>query len=172
MTTTAAPAQDAPTARPAGTGSGRLLLAIGVGVVALVGVAIALVLLLPRAEPTYPAGSPEAAFVAYLRASDADDLESAYAALSPQIRASWPYAAYVSEHDMAGPYADTRRVYIDRAEPTADDRVTLHLTLEWSSGEGLTASRWYERDVRIRMVRVEGAWYVDQTLIGTQEWYR
>ncbi len=162
---------DAPADRRQGFGSNRLLLVIGAGVAALVFVAMALVLLLPHPEPVYPAGSPEAAFQSYLRAWDAGDDKAAYAALSPRVRASWTYDGYLLEQDQYRQYDNERRVFIDRVE-TAEDEATLHLTIEWSGGGALTSSRWYERDVRIRMTKVEGTWYVDQALLGTQSTYR
>jgi len=152
-----------------GTGANRLLAIVGLGIAALVVVALTLVFLLPRSEPSYPPGSPEAAFQAYLAASDAGDIEAAYAALSPRVRARWTYDAYVREADMYGSQAGGRRVYIDRVVRIGDEQATLHLTIEWMGGAGLTTSRWYERDVRIRMVSVDGTWYVDQALIGTQQ---
>ena len=152
-----------------GAGSNRLLVIVGLAIAAVVVVALTLVFLLPRSEPSYPPGSPEAAFQAYLAAFDAGDIEAAYAAFSPRVRARWTYDAYVREADMSGSYAGGRRVYIDRVVRIGDEQATLHLTIEWMSGAGLTTSRRYERDVRIRMVSVDGTWYVDQALIGTQQ---
>jgi len=152
-----------------GTGSNRLLVIVGLGIAAVVVVALTLVFLLPRSEPSYPPGSPEAAFQAYLAASDAGDIEAAYAAFSPRVRAGWTYDAYVREADLYGSYAGERRVYIDRVVRIGEEQATLHLTIEWMSAAGLTTSHWYERDVRIRMVSVGGTWYVDQALLGTQQ---
>jgi len=153
------------TERP-GPSSTRPLLAIGFGIGVLVFVALVVVLLLPRTGPTYPAGSPEAVFQAYLAAADAYDLEAAYQAFSPRMRATWSYGEFARERNMYGYGGNKRSVWIDSVDRSGD-RAILHLTIEWVSGDGLTASRWYDRDVRIAMVLDDGTWYIDQGLIDT-----
>lgn len=146
--------------------SNRLLLVIGLGVGALVVAAVAIVLLLPRSGPTYPAGSPEAAFQAYLIASEAYDFETAYQAFSPRVRATWSYDDFARERNMYGYGGNKRSVWIDSVDRHGD-RAVLGLTIEWVSGEGLTSSRGYDRDVRIAMILDDGTWYIDQSLMDT-----
>jgi hypothetical protein len=157
----AAPAADRPAAS-----SNRLLLVVVGGVAALVVVALAVVLLLPRGEATYPAGSPEAAFQAYLAAAETNDLEATYQAMSPRVRASWTYDEFVNERSMFGSSYGRRNVWIDSVD-RRDDRAVLHVTIEWMYGEGLTASRSYDRDIALSMVLVDGTWYIDQRVVDS-----
>lgn len=154
---------DAP--RPS-AGSTRLLLLVAAGVAALVVVALAVALLLPRGAPTYPAGSPEAAFQAWLTAAEDADYEAIYAAFSPRVRATWTYDQYLSERGMYGESGGRRLVWIDSVD-RRNDQAVLHVTVEYRSGEGLSTSRWYDRDIRVPMVLVDGTWYLDQRLIDT-----
>jgi hypothetical protein len=160
------------TQTPTRTGpvSGPLVVAVGL-VVGLVVVAVVAVLLVGQGSPrTYPAGSPEAAFQAYLQAYDADDLETAHGAFSTQVRKTWSYETYVRDTTSWGGSSTDPRVWIDSVT-TSGDEATLHLTIEWSSGSGIGASRWYDRNVEIRMVSENGGWFIGQRLIGVERYF-
>ncbi len=152
-------------------GVDRRILVIGVGLAVVFVAILALALALGGRPASYPAGSPEAAFQAFLQASEGGDTETAYAALSPQVRARWTYAAFDQQHRMYRSGDERTLVYIDRVD-VAGDRATLRLTVEHLYGEGLTSDRWTEHDVPVRMLLVDGNWYVDQALTGTQEMYK
>lgn len=158
------PSPDLPAADRPAPSSNRLLLIVGGAVAALVVVALAVVLLLPRNEPAYPAGSPEAAFQAYLVAGDAYDLEATYQAMSPRVRQTWTYDQYTTDRSMYGRGSGRRNIWIDSVD-RMDGKAVLHVTIEWISGDGLAASRWYDRDIPVAMVLVDGTWYIDQRIV-------
>jgi hypothetical protein len=162
-----------PISAPHPTASLDRRILVGGGALAILFVAILAVALVVGARPaSYPAGSPEAAFQAFVQASETGDTEAAYALLSPRIRSTWTYTAFDQQQRMYGDGGDRTLVYIDRTVSRGDDAVALYLTIEHVYGEGLTSSRWTERDVPVRMALVDGTWYVDQALAGTQEMYK
>jgi hypothetical protein len=154
-----------------GTGVDRRLVLMGAGIVVVVLVALAVVAVVGGRPAQYATGTPEAAFQSLLQASDAGDTETAYAALSPRVRGLWTYDDYAMQAPMYRNTGERLNVYIDRTL-VEGDRATLGLTVEHVYGEGLTASRWTEPNVQVRLVRVDGTWYVDAPLAGTQWIYR
>jgi hypothetical protein len=156
------------TAPHSNAGIDRRIVLIGVGLVVVIGAAFVAALLIGDRSATYPADSPEAAYVAFLDAWEADDVATAYAALSPRIRAARTYDEYAIYRGMYRDPDERRAVYIEGVERDGE-RATLRSTIEHVYGTGLTASRWSETDVAVHMVQVDGTWYVDQLLAGTQE---
>lgn len=154
-----------------GAGLDRRLVLVGVGIVAVVLIAFAVVAVIGGRPAQYAAGTPEAAYQSFLQASDAGDTETAYAALSPRVRELWTYDEYAAQAPMYRNTGERQNVYIDRAL-VEGDRATLFLTVEHVYGEGLTAGRWTEEGVTVRLVRDAGTWYVDAPLAGTQWIYR
>lgn len=150
------------------TGIDRRIVLIGVGLVIVIGAAFVAALLIGDRPATYPADSPEAAYVAFLDAWEADDVATAYAALSPRIRTARTFDEYETYRAMYRDPGERRAVYIEGVERDGD-RATLRLTIEHVYGSGLTASRWTETDIPVRMVRVDGTWYVDEYFAGTQK---
>jgi hypothetical protein len=157
---------DAAPVAPRTAGPSRPILWLTIALLALAVVAVAVVLLGGRASPaTYPAGSPEAAYQAYLAAFDDPDPAIAYASLSRGVRARWPYDEYLMARDSASwQMQQDHRTWIDRVERSGD-RATLHLTFEFSSGSGLNTSTWSDHR-EVRMVLEDGEWRIDQRLAG------
>jgi hypothetical protein len=86
--------------------------------------------------------------------------------MSPRVRQTWTYDQFVSERGMYGSGSGRRNVWIDSVGRTVE-RAVLHLTVEWLSGEGLTASSWYDRDIAVAMVLDDGSWYIDQRIVDS-----
>ena len=155
---------DAAPVSPRTTGPSRPILWLTIALVAPAVVAVAVVLLGGRVTPaTYPADSPEAAFQAYLNAYDGPDPAAAYAALTKRVRDTWPYDEYVMETSKWQTGQD-HRTWIDRVERSGG-RATLCLTIEYSSGNGLSTSTWTDHR-QVRMALEDGAWRIDQRLVG------
>src|SRR5918994_2272082 len=68
----------------------RSMLLAGGLIAALIVVALVAVLIRPTGPTTYPDGSPEAAFQAYMSAYDAEDVEAAYGWFSSPVKDSLP----------------------------------------------------------------------------------
>jgi hypothetical protein len=153
-------------------GSSRGLLLIAGVVLLLLAATVAVVLLAggPR-EPDLEPGSPEAALHGYLTAFDEGDLETAHSYFSASLRQRWSLDAYrravdlqgTGHHPDGGP---ARRVVFDRSD-VFDDTARVRLTVEEFYGEGLGGST-YRSAREVRMVREEGAWYLDQALVGLE----
>ena len=129
--------------------------------------AIGTVILRPAAPAVYPAGSPEAAFQAFLTEYDTGDLDAAYAHFSASVRSRLSFSDF---RRMADDYAwqddDDRRVVLDKVDATGDSAV-LHIRVERFTPEGLGGNRTsYAQD--IRLVREAGAWRIDEPLAGTE----
>jgi hypothetical protein len=143
------------------------------GVVALLVITVAVVLLAGQRPPReYPAGSPEAAFQAYLVAWEAANYEAAYAAFTTAVRAATPLADYrrqAADFRTNGlPPGTSRRVFIDRTTITGDE-TTLDVTIEETTVNGLSADRYrYSRS--FVMVREDGAWRFDRIFMGIERW--
>lgn len=137
------------------------------GIAALI-VATALVVLVSAGrEAEFEPGTPEAALQAYLAAYESGDLDEAYGHLSSRIREDWSAAAYedaVASYGPAGFEGPSRRILFDRSE-VEGETARVHLTVEEFSGDGLSGDTWRSPRV-VRMVRENGAWLVDERLIG------
>lgn len=156
---------DADATAPAPRPTARPLIAIAVAVGLVVIVAVVAVVAFGSRTATYPADSPEAAFQGYLTAFQQDDREAAYPFFSKQVRAGMSLTQYGQDIAMRGGEPDVR-VWIDRTD-LKGDRATLHLTVEHYYGAGLQSSR-YRSQTQVRMVREDGAWRVDDQLIGVE----
>lgn len=143
----------------------RSMLVAGGVIAALIVVAIVVVLTRPTGPTTYPDGSPEAAFQAYLSAYDAEDVEGAYDWFSSSVRESLSIADYrrmLSENSWQR--EQSRRIVLDRVD-LGEQRAILHLRVEHFSQDGLGGSRW-SYDQSVRLVTERGAWKIDEPLLG------
>jgi hypothetical protein len=158
---------DATPVAPKTAGPSRTLVGVTIALVALAVIAMVVVILGGRAGPAaYPTGSPEAAFQSYLQAFDDGDTAAAYAALSTRAKASWPYDQYLQDLDTFGKWQPERQVWIDSVERDGA-RATLHLTVEYRSGSGLSTSTWTDTQ-DIRLTLEEDGWRVDQRIVGLE----
>jgi hypothetical protein len=139
------------------------------GVIAAVAFAAVLVVIATTRPPAaYPAGSPEAAFQAYLRAWEADDTETVHAAFSDRIRAEFPLARY---HAMLADYgwarADDRRVVLVASRVDGDD-ATLDLRVDQFAEGGGMGGDVVSWEASVRLVHEDGTWHVDELLAGLE----
>jgi hypothetical protein len=154
--------------RAASTTRSKLIIggAIALGAVLAIA-AIGAIILRPAAAAVYQAGSPEAAFQAYLIEYDGGDLDAAYNRFSASVRSqhSFPdYRQVVSNY--AWQDADDPRVVLDRVDRTGDTAV-LHIRVERFTADGLGGNRTsYEQ--AIRLVHEVGAWKIDELLAGVE----
>lgn len=144
----------------------RGLILVGVGVVALlIAAAIVVVVAGDVGDPAFEAGSPQAALHDYLVAYEAGQLDVAHAQFSTRVRDRWDIDAYrdaVDGGEAPGAGA-ARRVIFDRADVTGET-ARVRLTIEEFVGDGLGGeTNRYPRE--IRMVREDGAWRIDETLV-------
>ncbi|HUZ00590.1 MAG TPA: hypothetical protein VMU89_09570 [Thermomicrobiaceae bacterium] len=149
---------------------GRSIAIIGVVVVLLVVAAVVAALTLgSRGETTFPAGSPQAAFQAYYRASQAGDLTTAYGSFSQSVHAQMSpeqYAQLASSYGSSmAPPGTTQRLTINEVVTHASASATLYVTVERVSGSGLDVSR-FTYDRQIWMVQEDGAWKIGEALLG------
>jgi hypothetical protein len=130
---------------------------------ALVALAIqAGLLVTSRQDASYAPDSPEAASQGYLHAWDSGDPDGAYAALSDRARSRVPEREFRDVHRW--PEEESARIWIDDVSG-AGEQVTLAVTVE-SSNPGFLRSERYRDELRIRMVREDGAWMIDTPLVG------
>jgi hypothetical protein len=155
---------------PTTSAADRGLLLIGGAIVAIVAVTVAVVLVLgQRGEPNLEPGSPEAALHAYLAAHENGDHELAYAAFSQDVTEAWSLEEYEEAVDAYGGFtgeAPSRRVLFDRADVDGDE-ARVHLTIEEFYGDGLSGDAYRTPRV-VRMVREDGAWRIDEPLVGLE----
>jgi hypothetical protein len=146
------------------TSSNRSILLIGAGILALVVVSVVVVLVVRRGPPTFPAGSPQAAMVAYLAAWDDGDVEAAYAFLSTNVQHNVSLDDYRLAADQYRDYGQpNRQVTIDRVNGSGET-VTIELTVEEFYGDGLSGN--VSRSPRsIRMVHEADGWKIDEHLV-------
>jgi hypothetical protein len=153
------------------TGSSRGLFLIAGVVLLLLAATVAVVLLAggPR-EPDLEPGSPEAALHGYLTAFDEGDLETARSYFSASLRQRWSLDAYrraVDLHGTGHPDGGPARRVLFGGSDVFDGTARVRLTVEEFYGEGLGGST-YRSAREVRMVREEGAWYLDQALVGLE----
>jgi hypothetical protein len=155
---------------PPDTGGGRLprsVLVVGGAIAALIVIALIVVLAVPDRPTEYPPGSPEAAFQGFYEAWESHDLDGAYARLSSDIRSDVTPADY-RRMDSETSWArdqDQRVVLLDAV--VTGDRATLELRIDQFSAGALGGER-YSRSQTVPLVRENGAWYVDQGLLGVE----
>lgn len=148
-------------------GPGRGLLLVVLAAFAIAVAAIALVLLRGDRQASFPSGSPEAAYQAYLTAWADGDRDATWDALSSSVRASWPKQEYLDAAAMKYSSPDDAAISIDRSTVNGD-RATLRVTIERVYRNGLQSSR-SRSSFDVRLVREEGAWRIDQRLMGPSE---
>ena len=143
--------------------------AIGVGgvIVALIAISLVLVLALPDGPTAFEPDSPEATVQEFFHAYEARDIDGAYGLLSPRIREQLTLSEYRHFDDESGWQRDEdRRVVLVRADITGD-RASLYLRIDQFSGGGLGNAR-YSQDRTIRLVREDGAWLIDEPILGSE----
>ena len=146
-----------------------MLIGTTIALIVLAVAAVAVVLVgRPSGAASYPADSPEAALQSYLTADEGTDTAAAYAAYSTRVRETWPYDEYLSARDMYAVWQRGRRVWIDRVEGDGA-LATLYLTVESTSGSGIRASTWTDHR-EVRMTLEDGAWRVDQRIVGLESY--
>jgi hypothetical protein len=148
----------------------RSLLLIGAGIVVLVVVAvIAVVALGSRAGPTFSADTPEGVVQRYLAAAEDQDHETAWGYLSADVQADMSLEEYRRTARDYGYYGEqTRRVLFDRSE-VEGDRARVWLTVEEYYGGGpFGGGETYRSERPIALVREDGAWRIDDPLIGLE----
>lgn len=151
-------------------GSDRTLLVVAAGIVALVAITAVVVLLLGSREPaSLPADAPEGVVQRHLAAFENRDFEAAHAYFSSEVRAEMDVDAYEQLTREYGIYPDeiSRRVLFDRTEADGD-RATVHLTVEeyYGGGGPFGGGETYRSSREIRLVREDGAWRIDEPLVG------
>ena len=149
---------------------GRQVLIIGLALVALVILTVVAVLLAGSRTVSFPEDSAEHALQQYLQAFEDGDLEAAYAFFSSDVQQEMSLEEFEQNAQFHGPGmvgGDTqRRVSVDRVEET-DDGARIHLVVQDFYGGGLGSSGYsFERTVR--MTREQGAWRIDEPLIGIE----
>lgn len=149
--------------------TGRLLAVIGGVVVLVVVVAAVAVATMGDRTASYPASSPEAAFQAYLTAYQAGDYETAYASFSAAVQRTMSFRDF-SDRTGWGMGDPNARVSIERTDLTAG-RATLHLAIDHYWANGLQSSSYREQRT-VRLVREDGAWRIDQELVGIDIIYK
>lgn len=155
----------------AARGSDRTLLYVAAGIVGIVAIAAAAVLLLGGREPaSLPADSPEGVLQRHLAAFEDGDFEAAHAYFSNEVRSEMDVDAYerlTRDYGMF-PTDTSRRVLFDRTE-TDGDRARVHLTVEEYYGGGpFGGGETYRSPREIRLVREDGAWRIDEPLVGVE----
>lgn len=161
------PANSVETPAPARARIPRAGLVIVAVIVALTAIALVLVVAVPNGPTTYEPGSPEAAFQGFYRAYEGGDIESAHALFSSSIKEQLTLSEYRRvDAEHAWQRDEDRRVVLLRTEVTGD-RASLHLRIDQFTGGGLGAARnSYERT--IRLVRENGAWLIDEPIVGVE----
>jgi len=161
------PATSVDPSSPAGARIPKAGLIVLGAIVALIAVSLVLVLAVPKGPTSYEPGSPEAAFQRFFQAFEAGDLDGAHGLLSSSIKEELTLAEYRRVGAEHGWQRDEdRRVVLLGTEVTGD-RANLHLRIDQFNGGGLGAARnSYERT--IRLVRENGAWLIDEPIVGIE----
>jgi len=142
------------------------LIVVG-AIVALIAIALVLVAAVPNGPTTYDTGSPEAAFQKFFQASETGDLDGAHALFSASIKKQLTLPEYRrvdAEHALQ---RDQDRRVVLTGTDVDGDQASLHLRIDQFDGGGLGSSRnSYERT--IRLVRENGAWLIDEPIVGIE----
>ncbi len=155
-------------------GGQRGFLAVVAGIVALLILTVGVVLVQgEQPAASFGPDSPEAAVQAYLVAWDAGDDRTAWAAFSAQVQAETPLDSYTEQAQtlrVKGFAPDgSRRVFINSAK-VSGERAVVSVTIETTAVRGMNVDR-FRQTTTIPMVRADGAWKVDQLLMGTDTWF-
>ena len=155
---------------PASPAPDRSLLAIGAGIVVLVVVAvIAVVALGSREAATFSADTPEGVVQRHLAAVEDEDYETAWSYLSTSVQADLTLEEYRRAARDYGHHGEqSRRVLFDRSEVDGE-RARVWLTVEEYYGGGpFGGGETYRSERQIALVREDGAWRIDDPLIGLE----
>ncbi|MGH2356448.1 MAG: hypothetical protein ACRDGJ_00365 [Candidatus Limnocylindria bacterium] len=151
----------------------KALVIIGAGIAALVVLAVVVVLAGgSRPATTYPADTPEGTFQRYYAAFEEGDFGAAYAFLSVRVTERISFEEYerqAEDSSVGFEGGPARRILFDKVTGGGGRR-TLHLTVEEFYGDGLDASR-NRYQVNVRMVLEDGAWRIDEPLVGVNQGY-
>jgi len=143
-----------------------VLLAVA-AIVALVALGLFVAVGLPDRPTRYPAGSAEAAFQDFYRAWEARDIEGAYGLLSPEVKAELSLSEYRRlDTEQSWQRERDRRVVLLGVDLTGD-RAILDIRVDQFSEGGLGGRR-DSFDRSVRLVRVGGAWLIDEPLVGIE----
>ncbi len=145
----------------------RSVLLATVAIAALVVVAVLVALALDDEPTTYAVGSPEAAFQAYYEAWETGDTDAAYSLLSSNVTSDVTAAEYRRmDSEQSWQHEDDRRIVLLGSTVTGG-RAVLDLRIDRFSEGGLSGDR--SSDERsVRLVRENGAWLVDEPLVGIE----
>ena len=145
----------------------RAVLVVGGAIVALIALAMVVVLAVPKGPTAYDPGSPEAAFQAFYQAFEAGDVEGGYGLLASSVTDQMTLAQYRRlDSEQGWQRGEDRRVVLLGSDRTGD-RANLRLRIDQFSGGGLGSNRYsYERT--IRLVREDGAWRIDEPIVGIE----
>jgi hypothetical protein len=141
----------------------RSVAIIGVVVLLLAAGAVVVALVIDVGEPAvYPEDSPEGTVQRYIQALYDGDVDTAYDYLSERVQSDYSRSEF-RDHLwwMSGNNVD-RRIRIAEVD-VDDDHATLTLAIEHFSGSGLDFNRYTYR-TRVRLVREDGEWKIDQLL--------
>jgi hypothetical protein len=149
------------------------ILLLGALLLAVVLIAGAVVLLSGRGPAPYPADSPEYTLQAFITAWNEDDIEAAYNLLSARVRQPMSLARYRQQaRDYAWQREQDQRVVLLGTRPvgTGGDRVIVDLRVDQYSSGPFGSDRW-SSERRVRLVREDGAWRIDEPLAGLEPFY-
>lgn len=154
-------------APPARSRPPRSVLLAGLAIVTLVAIAVIVAVALPDEPATYPAGSPEAAFQTFYQAWEAGDTDTAYAAMSSDVKRDITSDEYRQmDSEQSWQRDEDRRVVLLKSEVTGD-RAVLDLRVDQFYQGGLGGDR-YSYDRSVRLVREDGVWLIDEPLVGIE----
>lgn len=154
-------------APPARSRPPRSVLLAGLAIVTLVAIAVIVAVALPDEPATYPAGSPEAAFQTFYQAWEAGDTDTAYAAMSSDVKRDMTSDEYRQmDSEQSWQRDEDRRVVLLKSEVTGD-RAVLDLRVDQFYQGGLGGDR-YSYDRSVRLVREDGVWLIDEPLVGIE----
>jgi hypothetical protein len=153
--------------KPAQARVPRAVLVVGGAIVALIALALVVVLAVPNGPTAYDPGSPEAAFQRFYQAFEAGDVNGAYELLGSSVTNQLTAAEYRRlDADHGWQRDQDRRVLLLGVDLTGD-RAKLRLRIDEFSQGGLGGNR-YSTERTIRLIREDGAWLVDEPIVGTE----
>jgi hypothetical protein len=152
----------------------RGFLAVVAGIIALLILTVGVVLVRgDRPAASFGPGTPEAAVQAYLVAWDAGDDRAAWAAFSARTQAGTALDAYTEQAQLLrvkGLTPDASRQVFIASATVSGDSATVPVTVETTSVGGMSVNR-YRQTITVPLVRENGAWRIDQLLMGTEPWF-
>ncbi len=134
---------------------------IGGGAILALLLVASVVATLAQNEADFGPGSPEAVVQDYLRALDSEDFETAYEALSPELRDECEVEEMFGGRVFSGEYIGERRVTLEGTQEL-DDTVFVTVKIVSLSGGGLFGPYEYDFEERFALKRFDGAWKFSQ----------